>query len=97
MEEKTINEAKQIFIELIEHPYVNKELPIINTLIEFNYLKKEEGWIRFTERALVQFSDFICSFNGRFKKCKLCGFLGEEKFDLTENEYHTECLKSVKV
>ncbi|ELA41078.1 uncharacterized protein VICG_01871 [Vittaforma corneae ATCC 50505] len=83
--EKTIEEAKKVFVKLSQCTYLDEQSAVVDMLTEFNYLKREDGRLKFTERALVQFSDFIEGLDGRFKKCKLCGFLGDE------GEFHNAC------
>lgn len=54
----------------------------------------QEGWIKMdptsrqpvlTERALVQFSEFLLLLNGRYRKCGLCEFLADSA------DYHPIC------
>lgn len=83
--EKTVEEAKKVFVRLSQCTYLDEQSAVIDMLIECSYLKREEGRLKFTERALVQFGDFIEELGGRFTKCRLCGFLGDE------GEFHSAC------
>lgn len=81
---KTTDEVKRIFSAVAVNRYFNENSQVIDMLIRYNYLRRTDK-LEFTERALVQFSDHIQEIGGRFKKCRLCGFLGEE------GELHNAC------
>jgi len=86
---KEIDDAKRVLEGVATQRYFDEASETAETLIERNYLRREEG-LKFTERALVQFSEYIEGLNGRFKKCRLCGFLGDE------GEFHRACENEMK-
>jgi hypothetical protein len=88
--EKEIEEIKEIFVKIAMQGWLKEDSRVIEMLLDSLYLKKTGGKLYFTERALVQFEDFIADLNGRFRKCKLCGFLEDE------GKYHKECEEQYK-
>lgn len=82
--EKTVDDARRIFEAVATQRHVDEVSSTVDMLIQRNYLRREGG-LRFTERTLVQFSEYIEGLNGRFRRCKLCGFLGDE------GELHKAC------
>lgn len=78
--------------EIVENNNENNRHIIRNNKISKSIdLLEKKGWIKkynddyeFTERALVQFDDYILSLEGVYKRCELCDFL-------TSKEIHDEC------
>ncbi|KAM0679592.1 hypothetical protein GINT2_002221 [Glugoides intestinalis] len=88
--EREIQEIKEIFVTIAMQGWLREESKVIEMLLESFYLKKIGEKLYFTERALVEFEDFIADLNGKFGKCELCGFLGDE------GNYHKECEERYK-
>lgn len=83
--EQLIDRAKEIFTEVAHGALIQNGDPAIDLLVGNRWLTRgPDGTLQFTERSLVQFSDFILSSGGKYKKCQLCGFL-------CKGDYHTEC------
>lgn len=88
--EREIEEVKEVFVKIAMQGWLKEDSRVIEMLLECFYLKKMNGKLCFTERALVQFEDFIADVNGVFRKCELCGFLGDE------GKYHKKCEEEYK-
>lgn len=83
--EHLIDRAKEVFAELAHGRLVSGADQAVDLLVDNKWLSRSpDGTLHFTERSLVQFSDFILSTGGKYRKCQLCGFL-------CNGEYHTEC------
>lgn len=84
--EQTVDEAKEIFKKIASNSFVNKDSPTVKLLLNNGWLREEsEVKLGFTERTLVQFSDFLSTQTSNFNRCKLCSFLTDE------GEYHSQC------
>lgn len=80
-----INRAREIFLETAHGTPIQGEDPAADLLVSNGWLTRDsDNSFHFTERSLVQFSDLILSSDGKYRKCRLCGFLSEDV-------YHTEC------
>ena len=89
--EQMVKEAQEIFQKVANGSFVNKESPTVQLLLKNGWLREETSVVLcFTERALVQFSEFIENLNGDFQKCKLCEFL------TNEGEYHIKCAEMLR-
>ena len=97
--EQMVVEAKRIFEKVAHNDYIHKDKnasrtgynSVVEQLIDYNWLYEESDVkLNFTERSLVQFSEYIQCMNGSYKKCNLCGFLTDE------GECHQKCAMMIK-
>ena len=78
--ENTIEEAKAIFYKIAHNSFIDRESSTVQMLLKNSWIREETAVkLSFTERALIQFADFIEEMNCGFKKCKFLFILLNKK------------------
>lgn len=89
--EENVRRAYEIFYKIAKAEHIEKSLPVVDLLLKNNWIYQDiKGNWHLTQRSLIQFSEMIASFQGKYKKCELCSFLTDE------GDVHKECSETLK-